>query len=251
MTKKLSAGVLALLFSATLAAQVAVVNGASFRNDQPVAAGAIASAFGSFGIISATQAPSLPLPTTLAGVKVTVGTTDAPLFFVSSGQVNFQVPANLAAGRYDVTVTSAAGSQKSSILLSTVAPGLFVDASAKETPARGAIQNQNSSPNTPANPAKRGEVLIIYATGQGATSAAVASGTAAPSSPVVNSASAPIVYIAGVPATVDFSGLAPGFVGLWQINVRVPNQSFISGRVPVRVFINGVDSNEVGAFVAQ
>jgi uncharacterized protein (TIGR03437 family) len=59
----------------------------------------------------------------------------------------------------------------------------------------------------------------------------------------------PQVYIGGVEAVVQFSGLNPDAPGLWQINVTIPNSAFITGRVPVRVFVDGVDSNEVAIFV--
>jgi uncharacterized protein (TIGR03437 family) len=52
-----------------------------------------------------------------------------------------------------------------------------------------------------------------------------------------------------VEAQVQFSGLNPDAPGLWQINVFVPDRPFITGRVPVRVFMDGVDSNEVALFV--
>ena len=61
--------------------------------------------------------------------------------------------------------------------------------------------------------------------------------------------STPEVFIAGVPAAVQFSGMAPGFSGLWQINAVVPERAFITGRVPLQVYMDGVDSNEVTIFV--
>ena len=59
------------------------------------------------------------------------------------------------------------------------------------------------------------------------------------------------VYIGGIEARVDFSGMAPDLAGVWQINAAIPDRPFVSGRLPVIVFMDGVDSNEVTIFVAQ
>jgi uncharacterized protein (TIGR03437 family) len=238
-----------LTFCAILQAQVAVVNGASFRKDQPVAPGSLASAFGAFAGVAATAASTLPLPTTLAGVQLTVEGVPAPLLYVSDTQINFVVPSQSAAGMRVVQVSTASGSQTGSFWVTQTAPGLFKKDTA--TPAQGAIQNQDSSENAAANPAQRGQVISIYATGPGASAPAVPDGSGAPQAPLSNTTFTPRVYVAGVETMVQFSGLAPGFASLWQINAYIPQQAFISGNVPVQVFMNGVDSNEVTVFVSQ
>jgi uncharacterized protein (TIGR03437 family) len=73
----------------------------------------------------------------------------------------------------------------------------------------------------------------------------VADGAAPGASPLITTKSTPQVFIGGVEAKVQFTGLNPDAPGLWQINAFVPDLSFITGRVPVRVFMDGVDSNEV------
>jgi uncharacterized protein (TIGR03437 family) len=238
-----------LTFCATLQAQVAVVNGASFRKDQPVAPGSLASAFGTFTGVMATSASSLPLPATLAGVSVTVEGVTAPLLYVSDSQINFVVPSQSAAGMRVIEVKTAAGAKNGTFWVTQSAPGIFKKDSA--TPAKGAILNQDSSENSASIPAQRGQVISIYATGPGALNSAVQDGTGAPQSPLAMTAITPRVYIGGVETTVQFSGLAPGFASLWQVNAYVPQQSFISGKIPVQVFMNGVDSNEVTVFVSQ
>ena len=74
-------------------------------------------------------------------------------------------------------------------------------------------------------------------------------GAAPGASPLAATRSTPQVFIGGIEAQVQFSGLNPDAPGLWQLNVVVPNQAFITGRVAVRVFVDGVDSNEVVLFV--
>jgi uncharacterized protein (TIGR03437 family) len=115
------------------------------------------------------------------------------------------------------------------------------------TPPKGAILNQNSTLNTSSNTARRGEVIQIFGTGPGSLSAVPSDGAAVGAT--VTTKSVPQVFIGGVEATVQFSGLTSGQIGLWQVNATIPNQPFVTGRVPVQVFIDGVDSNEVTVFV--
>ena len=130
------------------------------------------------------------------------------------------------------------------------APGLFTKDT--QTPPKAQCVTRTALPKTRSStPAKRGDIVSIYATGPGALNPQPADGTAPGANPVVMTRSTPQVYIGGVEATVQFSGLNPDAPGLWQINVTVPDKPFISGRVPVQVFMNGVDSNEVAVFVAQ
>jgi uncharacterized protein (TIGR03437 family) len=92
--------------------------------------------------------------------------------------------------------------------------------------------------------AAAGQVVVIYCTGLGATTPAVASGQAAPSNPLARIDSPPVVTIGGAPATVQFAGMTPGLVGLYQLNVVVP--AGVSGAaVPVAITHQGVTSNTV------
>jgi uncharacterized protein (TIGR03437 family) len=243
---------LALFTTAGLWGQAVVVNGASFRTEQPVAVGSWVSGFATLGGATNATASSAPYPTTLGGVRVLVDGRESPIYYVdpARNQVNFLVPAGVEPGVRPVRIISGGSEVTTSLRVMQTAPGVFViDQSV--TPGRGAILNQNGGINSESNPARRGEVIQIYATGQGALSSPIADGAAAPQSPLVTTVSTPQVYVAGVAATVQFSGMAPNFVGLWQVNVFVPQQNFISGRVPLKIFMDGVDSNEVSFFVAQ
>lgn len=226
---------LLLAVSSSLPAQVVVLNGASFRTDQPLAPGSWATAFGAFGGVTSATAPGYPLPATLGGVSVSVDGADAPLYYVSSTQINFLIPYRTAAGVRPVAVKTAAATQTGTVRVMTAAPGLFAKETANQTPPKGAILNQDYSENTENAPIRRGEVIQIFATGPGALKTAVDDGTAAPGTTLVETVSTPQVYIGGVEATVQFSGLAPGFAGLWQINAFVPDRLFLNGRVPVQL----------------
>lgn len=246
---RLFTGVMMLVCCASVHAQVTVVNGASSRIEQPVAPGSWATAYGNFtGVVTATAA-TLPFPTTFNGVTVSVEGVNAPIYFVSSGQINFLIPYTTSPGLRSVRITTTSGTVNGNVRVIASAPGLFAKDQAQ--PPKGAILNQDSTENTQNNPARRGQVIQIYATGPGALSSTPGDGGAAPAEPLITTTSTPQVFIGGIAADVQFTGLAPGFAGLWQINAFVPNQSFLSGRVSVQLFMNGVDSNEVAIFVAQ
>lgn len=236
---------------AGLQAQVTVLNGASFRADQRVAPGSWATAFGAFSGVTSDVAPGYPIPKTLGGVTVTVDNIDAPVYYVSNTQINFLVPYGVTPGNRTITIRTGAGDQTGTIRIMSAAPGIFIKETNTQAPPKGAILNQDSNENMEGATVRRGEVIQIFATGPGALSATVNDGEPASATDLVFTVSTPQVYIGGVAAQVQFSGLAPFFAGLWQINAYVPDKPFISGRVPVQVFMDGVDSNEVSIFVAQ
>jgi uncharacterized protein (TIGR03437 family) len=91
----------------------------------------------------------------------------------------------------------------------------------------------------------RGEFISIYCTGLGAVSDQPATGLAAKADPLSVTTSTPTVTIGGIVAQVSFSGLAPGSVGLYQVNVQVPVGAPASDDVPVTLSIGGVTSNTV------
>lgn len=228
-----------------MTAQITSVrNGASFQG--AIAAGSWATIFGTFAGVN-TATGQTPVGTNLAGVTITVGNLAAPVYFVSPTQINFIVPAATPAGVQPLQVRTGSATFDTTIQVLTAAPGLFFQDAA--TPPKGAVLNQNFSLNEASNVALRGDIVQIYATGPGAFTNPVTDGGAAPSNPLNTTRSTPQVFIGGVPAEVQYSGLAPGYAALWQINVKVPTQSFITGRVPVVVYMDGVNSNEVTIFV--
>lgn len=227
---------------------LAVVNGASFARNAPIAPGSIASAFGNFAGTAETLAGSLPLPTELGGLRVLVNDAAAPLFYVGPAQVNFQVPANTAAGRATVRVTrSGQDVATGAVNIYDTAPGVF-ERSARPNPL-GAVLNQDNTPNTAATPARRGEVIQIFATGPGAVVNAFQAGQPAP--PNTTTVTAPKVYVSVIEAPVQYSGLSAEFAGLWQINAVVPDRSFIAGQVPLVINHNGIESNVVTIFISE
>ena len=228
-------------------ADTGIVNAASLTSNRPVAPGSIVTIFGSDLASSGTCfggncADSLPLPTTLGGVSVRMGGFNAPLFFASPGQVNAQVPVELSNVTSADVVVTARGlvSTPRTLQIDANQPGIFVIGG-----SQGAVLNENLSSNSPARPAVRGSVIQIFATGLGPTTPAVASGAAAPSSPTASLVTPVTVTIGGINAPVQFQALAPGFVGIYQINAQVPANVAAGSAINLKITQNGVDSNEV------
>jgi len=166
--------------------QGGVVNGASYRPANAtgggVSAGAIVSIFGSKLAPSTVLAPSLPLPSSLGGTSVRIGGIAAPLFFVSVGQINAQVPWGVPTGTAQLTVTTAAGTSAAiNVTIQDASPGLFSQDSQGRGP--GAVQNfvsQQQAPvlNTPAATVNPGGTVTIFGTGFGKVGNAPADGAA-------------------------------------------------------------------------
>jgi uncharacterized protein (TIGR03437 family) len=212
-----------------------IVNSANFKAQ--VSPGALASVFGT-GFAGQNAAASLPLSTTLTGVSVTVDGKAAPLTYVAPGQVNFQVPWETALGTASVTVTmNGQTSAAVSVPVLTAAPGLF------------SVQNSNSQPNSAGNPAKVGSNITAYLSGSGPVSPPVADGAVSPN-PAAVLTSAFSATIGSESAPVSFAGLAPGFVGLVQMNITVPS-TLATGSYPLAITIAGETSNPETISVTQ
>jgi len=181
------------------------------------------------------------LPTTLLGVQVLVNGTPAPLFFVSPSQINFQMLSAITDPTIQVAVVSAGvRSLPIDVPVVTEEPGLFTIAA--NGAGQAAVLNADNSVNGTGNPAAAGTVLQIFATGLGKVDPPVSPGQPALADPLSLTVSKPIVRIGGTVAELLFSGLAPGFVGLYQINVRIP-PGLASGQQNLQVELNGRQSN--------
>jgi uncharacterized protein (TIGR03437 family) len=187
---------------------------------------------------------AVPVSSVLGDVEVTVGGTPAPLMLVSPGQINFQVPRAAPVNvLQEIQVAQVSTGQVLASWLFQIeaeSPGLFtVDGSGS---GQVAAVNQDGSLNNGANPAKAGSVVTLYATGQGFISGMPADG--APAEGLIRTSQTPQVFINSgyvAPADVLYSGLAPGFVGLWQINVKIPSD-VPPGAVIVFISYDGINS---------
>jgi uncharacterized protein (TIGR03437 family) len=170
-------------------------------------------------------------------VRVKVGDLDAPLHFVSPGQINAQLPLEVQPGASVSVLVNANGllTAPQTYLVAPAMPGIFIGSTGP------AVLDGQSQLVTPQNPARIGDVLQIFSTGLGTTDPPVASGAAGPSfSTVTNPVS---VTVGGVNAQVIYQGLAPGFVALYQVNIIVPSGVTPGDAVPLVLTQNGVSSN--------
>jgi uncharacterized protein (TIGR03437 family) len=208
-----------------------VVNAATFAPG--ISPGALATVYGA-NLAGGTRATApFPWPASLAGVGIQLNGQPVPVLYVSDQQINFLVPPTLTGLQAELTVTNSLGrSVELPLDVFPVAPGIFFDASS----GFGAILNSGSADTTGVRPASRGSFIEIYCTGLGATRN-LGDG-------LQRTAILPQVAVGGFSAQVTFSGLAPGFLGLYQVNVQVPNLA-APGTVPVVLSQNGSRSNEV------
>jgi uncharacterized protein (TIGR03437 family) len=189
------------------------------------------------------------LPVTLGGTTLTMlaGVQTVPLFFVSPTQINFQVPL-IGLGTQTLTVTQGVQSVSIPVRLVAYSPALFTANSQGTGQATTLIANTATlaapTKDFPdARPAKIGEFISIYCTGLGDVTNRPGLGGPSPTNPLASTLVKPTVTIGGVPATVAFSGLAPGYVGLYQVNVQVPDTAPTGPAVPLVLTIGGVTSN--------
>ncbi len=220
------------------------VNAASYA--APLSPGGIASVYGSFLLTAPAQAAGAPLPLSLGGLSLAFGASlPAPLFYVSGGQVNFQVPWE-ASGQAQSLAATLAGrtGAPQAVSLAPFSPGIF-GMNAQGT-GQGAILDASNQLADASHPTTPGVTYIqIYCTGLGAVTHQPPTGAASPVSPLAETVATPEVTIGGVPATVTFSGLAPGFVGEYQVNAQVPAAAPAGNAVPVAISIGGAASNTV------
>ncbi len=210
--------------------------------------GSLVSLYGSNLVSGGTSAvaATLPLPTELDGVSVTIGGRMVPLLAAvntsGAGQINFQMPYGLAGHGSLPLVVNNGGILSNPVEIQPLPaqPGVFL------VNGQGAILHQDFSFVTSSSPASAGETIIIYCTGLGAVNPQIEAGFPAPTSPLAASAT-PAVTIGGVSAQVSFSGLAPGFVGLYQVNVMVPQS--VSGTAQLVIAVGAVSSAPVSLVV--
>jgi uncharacterized protein (TIGR03437 family) len=234
-----------------------IVNDGSFQ--QPVAPGSWVAIFGSNLVNTAelsdtvngdlstsylVQANMLPL--VLDGTTVSFDVPSAGIsvpgyvYYVNSGQIDVWVPWELegqSSAQVKVTVDEGLFGNVVTLPLSNYAPAFFLN-SGNVADALDA----NYKIITASNPAVRGQYIALYVNGLGPTTNQPASGAEAPGAPnLATTTTQPVVTIGGVPVTPVFSGLAPGIVGEYQVNVQVPT-SIAAGNQPITISIGGVTS---------
>ncbi|MCX6632896.1 MAG: CotH kinase family protein [Candidatus Solibacter sp.] len=211
----------------------------------PIAPGSYVSLYGSGFTSSTLSAPSTPFPATLGGVSVFVNGFAAPIQFVSPNQVNIVVPWELGMGN---------GSAPFTVMVN----GPTAKGTRAGSPVNGTFSNSITSavgPYSPGvfnvaqadgtlviyKPAKAGDTIVIFANGLGPVTNQPASGAVSPSEPLARGQQRPVVTIGGLPARVEFAGLAPTYVGAYQVNVVVPS-GLSSGSAALVITAGGISS---------
>ena len=226
-----------------------ITNAAGFGARRPVAPGSLISIFGTNLAEFLGSASSLPLPIALKHTSVSFDfpeegiSVPSPLIFANGNQLNVQVPWELAGLNFAFVKVRIEDSASFVFALSLVdhAPGIFeFDLGGTRY---GVVTHADGTVVTAQNPARAGETVVIYGTGFGPVDAPQQNGVAAPNR-LTRTRRLPEVTIARSQGSVSFSGLTPGFVGLYQINAELP-ASLPSGNQKLIVTANGIESNAV------
>jgi uncharacterized protein (TIGR03437 family) len=226
--------------------QNGVVNNATYNTQ--LAQGGLISVFGrNFNRLSSVaSSPNTPLPAILGNACVTLNNNPLPLLAVAGGQINAQVPFDLAPGRYPLVIRSIdrrGASFAQTVTVSRYAPAVFVDPQTRQA----AIYHSDGTPITPQRPITRDRRATIYATGLGAPTGTVRA-TAGQPAPA-NALTARVQVFFGDPTmsqsevVVEDSRMVEGRLGLYEIKVYVPGNRLRGQNLPVTIRIGGASSS--------
>jgi uncharacterized protein (TIGR03437 family) len=201
-----------------------ILNAASYS---PITAGVspgeLITIFGS-NLSSSTATANIPFPTSLAGVQVMINDRPAPVYAVSPGQLSAIVP-YATSGTYAKIQVINNGKTSNPVTMynRSCSPAVFTLSAGGD--GYGAVLHANYQVANAANPAKLGEVVLIYATGLGAVNPTVTDGSPGPTSPLSTVNGKVGVFFGSTTGLVLYQGLAPGLAGLYQLNVQIPSDA--------------------------
>ena len=202
-----------------------------------VAPGSIASLFGQFLAGGTFQADTIPLPTELGSVQVTVNGVGAPLYFVSNGQINFQIPYGTPVGTANVVVNrNGVVGPAEPVQVRAYVPAAFQNAGEPIVVAHGSGQLVGA-----ANPAMAGQIVTVFMNGFGTLDNPPATGAAAPLDPLARTIAVPRVTLGDQEVTVYYAGLTPGLVGLGQLDLGLPRElpGSLRKTLPLKIDFDG------------
>jgi len=198
--------------------------------------GVVAHIYGLNMAATTAYTKAVPLQTSSNGTYVLVGTKRAPLFYISAGTVDVQIPSELAPGQYLLLVVTANGNSiPQTITLGAVAPGIA-------TSVDGYALARDFSFVSRQAPAHPGDYVSVYLVGMGATKPAVASGSQPSGSTLPTVNVMPAVTVDGQKAKILFAGLTKFSVGLYQIVFQIPLLAR-EGDLPLVVSQSGASAN--------
>lgn len=216
----------------------AVVSAADSRS--PVAPGGLMTLYGANLSPTNLATSQIPVPTALANSCITVNGQPIPLIFVSPSQINAQMPFQAVGAETIVVHTPGGISDNYNLTVQPNAPAVFLSGTAgPETNLPTVIRLNNGLLATDSNPIHPGDTLVIYVTGLGQTNPAGLTGYPASSNPLLNAVTAPTVTLGSTNLTVEYAGLAPGEVGVYQINAIVPGGAQTGLSLPLTIAQGG------------
>jgi len=203
---------------------------------------------GPFDPVFVGYGPGGTLSTSAGGTQILFNGTAAPLITVSAGQIIAQAPFELD-GQFQapVELTYNGVAIQSSIGVQAANPAVFTISNQPTGPA--IASNQDGTLNSAANPAAKGSIVVLYATGTGQTAPPGSDGTDPPNS-ALPAPKLPVVATVGSQnADILYAGDAPGFVGLTQLNIRVPASIVGGGAQPITLEVGGFPLNQSGVTI--
>jgi uncharacterized protein (TIGR03437 family) len=202
----------------------------------PAAPGGLITLYGANLSPTNLASSQIPVPTALANSCLTVNGQPIPLIFVSSSQINAQMPFQ-AVGQETIVFHGPSGtSDNFNITVQPTAPAVFLSGVAgPQTNLPTVIRLDNGLLATDSNPIHRNDTLVIYLTGLGQTNPPGLTGYPSPGDPLSTALVAPVVSIGGVTLPVLWAGQTPGAVGLGQINVTVPASTPVGLGLPLTI----------------
>jgi uncharacterized protein (TIGR03437 family) len=217
----------------------------------PVAPGGLITIYGNQLNPTNLATTQIPVPTALGDSCITVNGQPMPVIFVSPTQINAQMPFQAIGNTVIVVHTPGGTSDNYNLTIQPTAPAVFLSASAGPlTNLPTVLKADTGELVTDSDPIHRGDTLVIYLTGLGQVSPAVDNGLPSPANPLATALTAPTVSLGNVALPVLYAGLAPGEVGVYQINVQVPNSTPQGISVPLAI-TQGTGSYSLNMRVVQ
>jgi uncharacterized protein (TIGR03437 family) len=218
-----------------------VVNAADFT--KPIAPGGLITVRGSQLSASNLATSEIPLPTVLGQTCLMVNGAPIPMMYVSNNQINAQLPFDVSGPAAMVLHAPGGVSPTLNLTIQDNAPSVFRSGTAgPQTGIPTVVRNSNHQLVTLSNPIHSKDKIVIYATGLGTVTPSVASGAAGPSNPLAVADTMPTVTLGGVGLNVTYAGLAPGMVGVYQINATVSGQIVTGLSIPLVIEQGGAQT---------
>ena len=235
--------------NAPIVRQESFVHSASQRGDVPVAPGTLVTIYGS-NLAGSSRATAIPFPVEVDGTQVLLGGQPLPILYSSASQINAQVPYDLPVNtQHQVVVRRGTTlSVPESFTVASSQPGIFT--TNQQGTGQGIVMGPDQITVADQNkPAQRGQAIVIYCTGLGAVTPVSILGQPAPSSPLATAVSPVQVTVGEKLVQVFFSGLTPGFTGLYQVNAILALDTPTGDAVPLTISTAGQISNVVSIAV--